>query len=137
MRQDDARPPSAFDLPAMSLSESLDVTKIYSVAGALGNTPHIVTTGPFRAPHHRISHIALVNGGANPKPGGISLAQHGVLYLDEVAEFSRTKSRLNVPFVWGGLGHVKPIPHERTGSVHLRCGPSRSVRAALNTRGQS
>jgi magnesium chelatase family protein len=76
-------------LPAMSLSESLDVTKIYSVAGALGNTPHIVTTRPFRAPHHTISHIALVGGGVNPKPGEISLAQHGVLYLDELAEFSR------------------------------------------------
>ena len=49
-------------LPAMSLGESLDVTKIYSVAGALGNTPHIVTTRPFRAPHHTISHIALVGG---------------------------------------------------------------------------
>jgi magnesium chelatase family protein len=76
-------------LPAMSLSESLDVTKIYSIAGALGNTPHIVSSRPFRAPHHTISHIALVGGGANPKPGEISLAQHGVLYLDELAEFSR------------------------------------------------
>jgi magnesium chelatase family protein len=76
-------------LPAMSLGESLDVTKVYSVAGALGNTPHIVTTRPFRAPHHTISHIALVGGGVNPKPGEISLAQHGVLYLDELAEFSR------------------------------------------------
>ncbi len=76
-------------LPAMSLEESLDVTKIYSVAGALGAAPHIVTTRPFRAPHHTISHIALVGGGAHPKPGEISLAQHGVLYLDELAEFSR------------------------------------------------
>jgi len=76
-------------LPAMSLDESLDVTKIYSAAGALGTTPHIVTTRPFRAPHHTISHIALVGGGAHPKPGEISLAQHGVLYLDELAEFSR------------------------------------------------
>lgn len=76
-------------LPPMSLSEALDVTKIYSVAGALGATPHIVTTRPFRAPHHTISHIALVGGGAHPKPGEISLAQHGVLYLDELAEFSR------------------------------------------------
>jgi magnesium chelatase family protein len=77
-------------LPPMSLNESLDVTKIYSVAGALGNAPHIVTTRPFRAPHHTISNIALVGGGGvNPKPGEISLAQHGVLYLDELAEFSR------------------------------------------------
>jgi magnesium chelatase family protein len=77
-------------LPAMSLDESLAVTKIYSAAGALGTTPHIVTLRPFRAPHHTISHIALVGGGAHPKPGEISLAQHGVLYLDELAEFSRT-----------------------------------------------
>ncbi len=76
-------------LPPMSLAESLDVTKIYSVAGALGSRPHIVGTRPFRSPHHTISHIALVGGGARPKPGEISLAQHGVLYLDELAEFSR------------------------------------------------
>ena len=77
-------------LPPMSLAEALEVTKIYSVAGALGSTPHIVTTRPFRAPHHTSSHIALVGGGAHPKPGEISLAQNGVLYLDELAEFSRT-----------------------------------------------
>jgi magnesium chelatase family protein len=75
-------------LPPMSADESLAVTKIYSAAGALGTTPHIVTIRPFRAPHHTISHIALVGGGAHPKPGEISLAQHGVL-LDELAEFSR------------------------------------------------
>ena len=77
-------------LPPMSLAEALEVTKIYSVAGALGSTPHIVSTRPFRAPHHTASHIALVGGGAHPKPGEISLAQNGVLYLDELAEFSRT-----------------------------------------------
>jgi magnesium chelatase family protein len=76
-------------LPAMSLDESLDVTKIYSVAGALGPIPQIITTRPFRAPHHTISNIALVGGGTHPKPGEISLSQHGVLYLDELAEFSR------------------------------------------------
>lgn len=76
-------------LPTMSAAESLDVTKIYSAAGALGGRPSILTTRPFRAPHHTISHIALVGGGSHPKPGEISLAQHGVLYLDELAEFSR------------------------------------------------
>ena len=76
-------------LPPMSSAESLDVTKIYSVANALGPLPRIMTMRPFRAPHHTISHIALVGGGSHPKPGEISLAQHGVLYLDELAEFSR------------------------------------------------
>jgi len=77
-------------LPPMTNGEALDVTKIYSVAGLLGSTPRIVETRPFRSPHHTISHIALVGGGSHPKPGEISLAQHGVLFLDELAEFSRT-----------------------------------------------
>ena len=77
-------------LPAMSQTESLDVTKIYSVAGLLGSTPQIITTRPFRSPHHTISQTALVGGGTIPKPGEISLAQHGVLFLDELPEFSRS-----------------------------------------------
>lgn len=77
-------------LPVMSTAEALDVTKVYSIAGLLGPTPTIVGTRPFRAPHHTISQVALVGGGAHPKPGEISLAQHGVLYLDELAEFSRS-----------------------------------------------
>src|SRR5476649_188390 len=77
-------------LPPMTTSESLDVTKIYSVAGLLGNEPRIVDTRPFRSPHHTSSHIALVGGGSHPKPGEISLAQHGVLFLDELPEFSRS-----------------------------------------------
>jgi len=74
----------------MSRAESLDVTKIYSVAGLLGATPQIVTTRPFRSPHHTISQTALVGGGTIPRPGEISLAQHGVLFLDELPEFSRS-----------------------------------------------
>jgi magnesium chelatase family protein len=77
-------------LPPMLPRESLDVTKIYSVAGLLGHTPRLVDVRPFRAPHHTISTIALVGGGSHPKPGEISLAQHGVLYLDELGEFTRT-----------------------------------------------
>jgi magnesium chelatase family protein len=91
-------------LPAMSVDESLDVTKIYSAAGALGVTPRIVAIRPFRAPHHTISHIALVGGGAHPKPGEISLAQHGVLYLDELAEFSRnTLETMRQPLEEGAI----------------------------------
>ena len=77
-------------LPPMTNAEALDVTKVYSIAGLLGSEPTIVDTRPFRAPHHTISQVALVGGGAHAKPGEISLAQHGVLYLDELAEFSRT-----------------------------------------------
>jgi magnesium chelatase family protein len=76
-------------LPAMSPGEALDVTKIYSVAGLLDDRARIVTTRPFRAPHHTISQIALCGGGSSPRPGEISLAQNGVLFLDELPEFSR------------------------------------------------
>ena len=77
-------------LPPMTLSEALDVTKIYSVAGALGSERGIVRVRPFRFPHHTISHAALVGGGSNARPGEISLAHNGVLFLDELPEFSRT-----------------------------------------------
>lgn len=77
-------------LPTMPASEALDVTKIYSVAGLLGDDAGIVTTRPFRAPHHTISQVALCGGGVTPRPGEISLAQHGVLFLDELPEFSRS-----------------------------------------------
>ncbi|MDQ6932994.1 MAG: YifB family Mg chelatase-like AAA ATPase, partial [Candidatus Eremiobacteraeota bacterium] len=77
-------------LPVMSGDEALEVTKLYSVAGLLGKQPGIVRARPFRFPHHTISHTALVGGGALAKPGEISLAHHGVLFLDELPEFSRS-----------------------------------------------
>lgn len=77
-------------LPPLSLDESLETTKIHSVAGTLGATASLMTTRPFRAPHHTISDVALVGGGANPKPGEISLAHNGVLFLDELPEFKRS-----------------------------------------------
>jgi magnesium chelatase family protein len=76
-------------LPAMSLHEALDVTKIYSVAGLLVSHAGVVRARPFRFPHHTISQTALVGGGAFVKPGEISLAHHGVLFLDELPEFNR------------------------------------------------
>ncbi len=77
-------------LPAMSLHEALEVTKIYSVAGLLVSRAGIVRARPFRFPHHTISQVALVGGGALVKPGEISLAHHGVLFLDELPEFTRS-----------------------------------------------
>jgi magnesium chelatase family protein len=76
-------------LPPMTNAQALDVTKIYSVAGLLRDTG-IMRTRPFRYPHHTISQTALVGGGAMAKPGEISLAHHGVLFLDELPEFGRS-----------------------------------------------
>jgi magnesium chelatase family protein len=77
-------------LPPMSLREALEVTKIYSVAGLLVGRAGIVRARPFRFPHHTISQTTLVGGGALVKPGEISLAHHGVLFLDELPEFTRS-----------------------------------------------
>jgi magnesium chelatase family protein len=76
-------------LPPLTLHESLETTKIHSVAGQLPADAALLTTRPFRAPHHTISHTALVGGGGYPQPGEISLAHNGVLFLDELPEFQR------------------------------------------------
>jgi len=75
-------------LPQMTVTESLDVTRIYSVAGILPQNTPLIKIRPFRKPHHTISNVALVGGGRIPKPGEISLAHRGVLFLDEFPEFS-------------------------------------------------
>ena len=76
-------------LPPLSMQEALETTKIHSVAGKLGGGG-LLSSRPFRAPHHTISDVALVGGGSNPQPGEISLAHNGVLFLDELPKFKRT-----------------------------------------------
>ena len=77
-------------LPPLNLHEALETTKIHSVAGKMKRDDSLVPVRPFRNPHHTISDIALVGGGANPQPGEISLAHNGVLFLDELPEFKRS-----------------------------------------------
>ena len=77
-------------LPPLSLEESLETTQIHSVAGKMRSEDTLIAVRPFRAPHHTVSDVALVGGGASPQPGEISLAHNGVLFLDELPEFKRS-----------------------------------------------
>ena len=76
-------------LPALTLAEAIETTRIHSVAGLTGARTALVTTRPFRAPHHTISDAGLIGGGQVPMPGEVSLAHHGVLFLDELPECRR------------------------------------------------
>ena len=127
-------------LPDLTFKEALEITKIHSVAGILPKQLPILTTRPFRAPHHTVTKSSLVGGGTVPKPGEISLAHFGVLYLDELTEFKKetlevlrgpledrtiTISRLNAtltyPCNFMFVASMNPCPCGYYGSTEKEC----------------
>ncbi|MCH8326629.1 MAG: YifB family Mg chelatase-like AAA ATPase, partial [Bacteroidetes bacterium] len=89
-------------LPPMTFEEALETTKIHSVAGILPSSRALVTERPFRSPHHTISDAALIGGGTFPKPGEVSFANHGVLFLDEIHRFNKVQQDFLLPYVESG-----------------------------------
>lgn len=127
-------------LPDLSFEEALEITKIHSVAGTLKSNVPLITTRPFRAPHHTVSGVSLVGGGRIPKPGEISLSHYGVLFLDELTEFNKhtlevlrgpledrqiTVSRVNGTFTYPAnfmfAASMNPCPCGYYGSKEKEC----------------
>ena len=91
-------------MPRTTLEEALEITRIYSVAGELPEDEGLITIRPFRAPHHTVTTSALTGGGINPRPGEVSLAHRGVLFLDELPEFQQeTLETLRQPLEEGEI----------------------------------
>jgi magnesium chelatase family protein len=127
-------------LPDMTIEEALETTKIHSVAGRLASNSALVATRPFRSPHHTISYAGLIGGGTVPKPGEVSLAHHGVLFLDELPEFkkdilemlrqpmednqvtiSRASTTLTYPAGFMLMAAMNPCPCGYHGDPHHEC----------------
>ena len=98
-------------LPPLDFEESLEVTKIYSVSGKLPPEGGLMRVRPFRAPHHTISDVALVGGGGFPRPGEVSLAHRGVLFLDELPEFRKTALEALRQPLEGGVAAIARAAH--------------------------
>ena len=127
-------------LPDLTFEEALEVTKIHSVAGLLSKEEYIILSRPFRAPHHTITSTSLIGGGKIPKPGEISLAHYGVLFLDELPEFnkntlevlrgpledrevniSRVNASLTYPCNFMFVASMNPCPCGFYGSIDKKC----------------
>jgi magnesium chelatase family protein len=140
-------------LPPLELSEAVECTAIHSVAGTLAGESGVVTERPFRAPHHSVSEAGLVGGGEVPRPGEVSLAHHGVLFLDELAEFRRAAlEALRQPLEDGRVciarararawfparpllvAAVNPCPCGHFGHARLPCRCSEAARARYRAR---
>ena len=127
-------------LPEMTLAESIEVTKIYSICGLLPKGQALITRRPFRAPHHGASSASIIGGGTVPRPGEISLSSHGVLFLDEMPEFhrdvlealrqpmedhivtiSRASGRVDFPACFQLVGAMNPCPCGYYGDSRKQC----------------